>query len=167
MSPYFEDLKLHPYHDGAVYNKIWDPETKWVEYFNFTACLIDNDIMMKDHFYKWLYERHPFKTGVLKMEHKTMYNWHADSTRGVCINSIIQTPNTSFTFFRGAKEVNHGLIELQYYPGARFLFNNQKEHMVLNYDGDRYVLTTEFLEDKDELTYIDLLKEIENDYYKK
>ena len=59
------------------------------------------------------------------------------------------------------------MTELQYYPGTRFLFNNQKEHMVLNYDGIRMMLTIEFLEDKNELTFSQLLKEIENDYYKK
>ena len=39
--------------------------------------------------------------------------------------------------------------------------------MVLNYDGIRMMLTIEFLEDKNELTFSQLLKEIENDYYKK
>ena len=32
--------------------------------------------------------------------------------------------------------------------------------MVINYDGPRFVLTTEFLEDKNELTYTKLLNEI-------
>ena len=94
-----------------------------------------------------------------------MYNWHKDSNRGVCVNSMIATPNTSYTFFREQPEVQNKVIELQYYPGSRFLFNNQKEHMVLNYDGIRMMLTIEFLEDKNELTYLDLLNEIESDYY--
>jgi len=82
----------------------------------------------------------------------------------VCINMLIQSPNTSYTFFRHTKDVNHSIIELQYFPGTRYIFNNQKEHMVINYDGPRFVLTTEFLEDKNELTYTKLLNEIKEDY---
>ena len=37
--------------------------------------------------------------------------------------------------------------------------------MVLNYDGIRMMLTIEFLEDKNELTYLDLLSEIKSEYY--
>jgi hypothetical protein len=39
--------------------------------------------------------------------------------------------------------------------------------MVLNYNGIRMVLTIEFLEDKNELRFEDLLEEIEKDYYEK
>jgi hypothetical protein len=120
-----------------------------------------------DNFYKWLHDRHSYKAGVLKMENRTMYNWHTDSNRGVCVNSMIATPNTSYTFFRDHADVQHTVTELQYYPGTRFLFNNQKEHMVLNYDGIRMMLTIEFLEDKNELTYLDLLNEIKSEYYER
>tara|TARA_R110000824_G_scaffold93810_4_gene226848 strand:+ start:273 stop:773 length:501 start_codon:yes stop_codon:yes gene_type:complete len=164
MSPYYEDLLVAQYFEPELYNIIRNSNTEWVKYFNFTACLIDNNILTKDKFYKWLYERHPFKAGVLKMESKTMYNWHTDSSRGVCVNTLIPTPHTSFTFFRENEELNHSLIELRYSPGARFLFNNQKDHMVLNYGSPRFVLTTEFLEDKDNLTYPDLLEEIKKEY---
>jgi hypothetical protein len=43
-------------------------------------------------------------------------------------------------------------------------FNNQKEHMVINYDGLRLMLTIEFAEDKNKLSYINLLNEIKEDY---
>ena len=165
MTPYFEDLEIAPYHEPELYRIMWNPKTEWVKYFNFTACKVDRRILTKDKFYKWLYNKHPFKAGILKMENKNMYNWHRDSVRGVCINTLIQTPNTSFTFFRETPDINHSLIELRYYPGARFLLNNQKDHMVLNYDGDRYVLTIEFEEDKNNLSYLDLLREIKEEYY--
>ena len=164
MSPYYEDLCVAQYFEPELHNIIWDPHTEWVNYFNFTACLIDNNILFRDNFYEWLYKRHPYKAGVLKMESKTMYNWHTDSSRGVCVNTLIPTPNSSFTFFRETEDLNHSLIELRYSPGARFLFNNQKDHMVLNYEYPRFVLTTEFLEDKDKLTYPDLLNEIKKEY---
>ena len=80
---------------------------------------------------------------------------------------MIATPNTSYTFFREYSDVQHNVIELQYYPGTRFLLNNQKEHMVLNYDGVRMMLTIEFLEDKNELTYLQVLNEIKSEYYER
>ena len=77
---------------------------------------------------------------------------------------MIATPNTSYTFFREYSDVSHSLVELQYYPGSRFIFNNQKDHMVINYDGLRLMLTIEFEEDKNKLSYINLLNEIKEDY---
>jgi|TARA_E500000318_G_C3563706_1_gene214727 hypothetical protein len=167
MRPYFEELKVGQFYSPELHNIVFNPETEWIPYFNFTATPIPISILLKDDFYLWLYGQHKYKVGVLKMENKTMYNWHADSNRGVCVNTMIPTPNTSYTFFRDKADVQHSVTELQYYPGTRFLFNNQKEHMVLNYDGIRMMLTIEFLEDKNELTFSQLLKEIENDYYKK
>lgn len=164
MSPYFEELKVGQFYHPQIDNIIWGAETEWVDYFNFAACLVPHEIMMQDNFYKWLYKKHPFKGGILKMDHRTIYNWHTDSNRGVCINMLIQSPNTSYTFFRHTEDVNHSIIELQYFPGTRYIFNNQKEHMVLNYDGPRFILTTEFLEDKTELTYTRLLNEIQEKY---
>ncbi len=165
MSPYFQELKVGQFYSPELHNIVFNPETEWIPYFNFIATPIPIEILLKDDFYLWLYGQHKYKAGVLKMENKTMYNWHKDSNRGVCVNSMIATPNTSYTFFREQPEVQNKVIELQYYPGSRFLFNNQKEHMVLNYDGIRMMLTIEFLEDKNELTYLDLLNEIESDYY--
>ena len=39
--------------------------------------------------------------------------------------------------------------------------------MVLNYDGIRMMLTIEFLEDKNELTYLQVLNEIKSEYYER
>jgi hypothetical protein len=167
MSPYFEELQVGQFYSPELHNIVFNPETEWIPYFNFIATPIPLEVLLRDDFYLWLYGRHKYKAGVLKMEGKTMYNWHTDSNRGVCVNSMIATPNTSYAFFRNAADVQHKVTELQYYPGSRFLFNNQKEHMVLNYDGIRMMLTIEFLEDKNQLNFLDLLKEIKDDYYKK
>ena len=165
MNPYYTALPVPTYFEPEIYDKLYNPNTDWVKYFNFTTCLIDDNILTKDKFYKWLHERHPFKAGVLKMESKTIYNWHTDSTRGVCINTLLSSNHGSFTFFRDNESLNHNLIELQYYSGSRYLFNNQKDHMVLNYNSSaRFVLTTEFLEDKNKLNYLDLLEEIKQEF---
>ena len=167
MKPFFQELRVGQFYSPELHDIIFNPETEWVNYFNFTACPIEKEVLFRDHFYKCLYDRHPYKAGVLKMEHQTMYNWHKDSNRGTTVNCLINTPNTSYTFFRKEFDVNHPIIELQYFPGSRFLLNNQQDHMVLNYNGIRMVLTIEFLEDKNELRFEDLLEEIERDYYEK
>jgi len=164
VSPYYEDLQIELYFEPEIFSIIGDPNTQWVDYFSFDACLVDNNILMKDKFYKWLYKKHPFIAGVIKMENNTIYNWHKDTTRGVCINTVLSALPVSFTFFREAEQLNHSLIELQYHPGGRFLFNNQKDHMVLNCGPPRFLLTTEFIENKDQLTYQNLLKEIQKEY---
>ena len=167
MSPYFQELKVGQFYSPELHNIVFNPETEWIPYFNFIATPIPIEILLKDDFYLWLYGQHKYKAGVLKMENKTMYNWHKDSNRGTTVNCLINTPNTSYTFFRKEFDVNHPIIELQYFPGSRFLLNNQQDHMVLNYNGIRMVLTIEFLEDKNELRFEDLLEEIEKDYYEK
>ena len=164
MSPYYEDLQIELYFNAEIFSVIANPDTQWIDYYSFNACLIDNNILIKDKFYNWLHKKHPFRAGILKMEGKTIYNWHKDTNRGVCINTVLPTPHTSFTFFRETEQLNHSLIELQYHPGGRFLFNNQKDHMVLNCGSPRFLLTTEFVENKNQLTYQDLLKEIRKDY---
>ena len=100
MSPYFEELPVGQFYSPELHNIVFNPDTQWVKYFNFTATPIPLNILFADDFYIWLYGRHKYKAGVLKMEDKTIYNWHRDSNRGVCINSLIMTPNESHTFFR-------------------------------------------------------------------
>ena len=99
MSPYFEELKVGQFYSPELHNIVFNPATEWIPYFNFIATPIPNEILFRDDFYKWLHDRHSYKAGVLKMENRTMYNWHTDSNRGVCVNSMIATPNTSYTFF--------------------------------------------------------------------
>lgn len=169
MKPYFRELQIGQFFNPKIHGIAWDPDTMWVEYFNFTATPIPIEMLRADPFYDWLFKRHPFRGGILKMENKEVYNWHEDSNRGVCINCMIPTPNTSYTFFRakykpGANIVQHKIIELQYYPGVRYLFNNQQQHMVLNYDGVRFMITIEFEADKNKLTFDDLSLDIEKNY---
>ena len=164
MKPYFKEVKATQFYNPKIFNLAWNPETKWVEYFNFTATPVPVEMLWEDSFYRWLHVRHPYKAGILKMEDKTMYNWHKDSNRGVCVNCMIPTPNVSYTFFRDKIAVQNKIIELSYYPGVRYIFNNQKDHMVVNYDGLRFMITLEFEANKDHLTFDQLVKDIEANY---
>ena len=167
MLPYYKEIhRAGNFLSRPLYDKVLGTETEWTKYFNFTACSIDpEEFLLQDHFYHWLYQRHRYKAGVLCMESRTVYNWHQDTSRGVCVNSILYTPDTiSCTYFREEPEVTHRVIDLQYTPGTRVLFNNQKEHMVVNHAGIRLMLTVEFEEDKDSLSFDNLLNEIEQEY---
>ena len=56
---------------------------------------------------------------------------------------------------------SHGFVELKYKPYKRYIFNNQMEHMVVNFEEDRYILTLEFMDDKHKLSFENLLNEYE------
>lgn len=177
MLPYFKELTeagVQPFCAKTVYSIILSPETEWVKYFNFTACSIDPEKhLLTDSFYSWLYQRHRYKAGVLCMESKTVYNWHRDSSRGTCINTVLPplsggaSSSSSATYFRNSRDteaVNHQVIEVPYRPGVRFIFNNQEDHMVVNHLGIRLVLTLEFDEPKEVLSFNTLLNEIEQEF---
>lgn len=163
-NPYYTELNIEKFDSTEIEEIIHNPNIQWITYRNFKTKPIPLEIMLKDKFYQWLYDRHPYKAGVLKMEEKNIYNWHKDVERGVCINYLINTPNISYTFFRSNSCVAHTVTELKYLPGCRYIFNNQEDHMVLNYDGTRMLLTIEFDEDKSKLIYDDLLMEITTHY---
>lgn len=106
------------------------------------------------------------------MESKTVYNWHRDSNRGTCINTVLpplsgEGASSSATYFRNSRDTeatNHQVIEVPYRPGARFIFNNQEDHMVVNHLGIRLLLTLEFDEPKEVLSFNNLLNEIEQEF---
>ena len=164
MKPYFKEIQAPQFYSPKIHGIAWDIDTTWIEYFNFTATQVPQEFLLEDSFFNWLAKRHPYKAGILKMDSKSVYNWHKDSNRGVCVNFMIPTPNTSYTFFRETHDVQHPVVELSYYPGVRYVFNNQKDHMVLNYDGLRFMLTVEFNADKNHLTFYDLVEDIEKNY---
>jgi hypothetical protein len=67
----------------------------------------------------------------------------------------------SHCVFTPDKDVVVGeFIELQYQPDTYYIFNTQINHMVLNFEEPRLLLTIEFGEDKNLLSYDDLLLEI-------
>ena len=147
MNKFFCRLPLKNYHEPKLLKIIKNPKIQWIKYFNFDAVRVLPNIITKDPFYEWLYEEHTFKAGILRLPPNTIYNL-----------------GSSHCFFRDSEEVAHAVTELQYTPGARYLFNNQMDHMVINLSETRYLFTIEFDEDKTTLTYEQLLKEIRENY---
>jgi hypothetical protein len=56
-------------------------------------------------------------------------------------------------------EITRTFKELKYKPETYYLFNNQVEHTVINFTQSRYLMSVEFEEGKDVLTFNNLLKE--------
>ena len=106
--------------------------------------------------------RHPLIGGVVMLPPHTFYNWHKDTRRGVSINMVLNPQDgLSHCVFTPDKDVVVGeFVELQYKPDTYYVFNTQVDHMVLNFETPRLLLTIEFGEDKDALSYDDLLLEI-------
>jgi hypothetical protein len=135
---------------------------KWVKYFNFDATQIPNHILALDPLLADIGSRHPLIGGVVMLPPNTFYNWHKDTRRGVSINMVLNPQDgVSHCIFTDDKDVVVGeFTELQYKPDTYYIFNTQVNHMVLNFDQPRLLLTIEFGEDKDALSYDDLLLEI-------
>ena len=117
MSPYFEELKVGQFYSPELHNIVFNPATEWIPYFNFIATPIPNEVLFKDNFYKWLHDRHSYKAGVLKMENRTMYNWHTDTGRNTNYRKISLSVQLS-----NSDEYNGGIFEL----GRNGLFNEPK-----------------------------------------
>ena len=160
LLPYHE-LDLKDYNEPELENIITSNETKWDYYYNFLTALVPLDLLHKDEFFKQLYNKYPYTAGIIKLPKSTCYNWHKDSSRGVCINTLLSFNGESHCFFAPDKsEFSHEFIELKYKPYRRYVFNNQIEHMVINFEENRYVLTLEFTEDKYKLGFEKLLVDI-------
>ena len=153
---------------STIKNEVFDfamSPTEWMPYFNFEAKPLPADIVLKDNFFVWLSQRYDFIVGVLKLDPYTCYNWHTDTRRGVGINMLL-TPNTrSFCAFGvDPNELVFKIEELKYKPNTYYLFNTQSPHTVYNFEATRYLLSVEFVKDRDQLSFEDLVNDIEANY---
>lgn len=158
----FHEIKIKSSIAQDVMRMALSPDTQWAKYFNFDATRIPNDLLAQDPVLLELSKRHPMMGGVVMLPPNTFYNWHKDTRRGVSINMVLN-PNdgVSHCVFTPDKDVVvGGFVELQYQPDTYYVFNTQVNHMVLNFDKPRLLLTIEFEKDKDTLNYEDLLQEL-------
>lgn len=132
----------------------------WIKYFNFDALPINHEQMIaSDTFLQKLYNKYPFKCGIIRLKKNTYYDWHKDDNRGVSVNMLINDAH-SHCMFRETNNITGNFTELKYKVGVYYLFNNQVEHSVINLDKDRYVFTLEFEQDKNTLTFDKIAKEL-------
>lgn len=163
MKPYYEIGRKSTIKD-EVFDFAISP-TEWMPYYNFDAKPLPHELIFKDEFFRWLSQRYSFIAGVLRLDPYTCYNWHTDTRRGVGINMLL-TPNTrSFCAFGvDSDQLVFKIEELKYKPNTYYLFNTQVPHTVYNFETTRYLMSVEFAKDKDQLSFNDLLKDIQTHY---
>ena len=158
--PYHE-LNLDDYHEPELEKIIASNDTEWVDYYNFLTTFLPIGFLWRDDFFQQLYDKYPYISGIIKLPKYTCYNWHKDLSRGVCINTLLSFNGDSHCLFAPEKtEFAHKFIELKYKPYRRYVLNNQVDHMVVNFEEDRHVLTLEFIDDKHKLSFENLLDAI-------
>lgn len=158
----FHEVKTKSIIRDAVIREAMRSDAKWVKYFNFDATQIPHSLLAQDPVIADIGSRHPLMGGVVMLPPNTFYNWHKDTRRGVSLNMVLNPQDgLSHCVFTPDKDVVVGeFVELQYKPDTYYVFNTQVDHMVLNFETPRLLLTIEFGEDKDALSYDDLLLEI-------
>ena len=163
MKPYYEIGKkstiLKDLEDFAF------SPSDWLPYYNFDAKRIPPEIVFQDDFFIWLSHRYSFVAGILKLDPYVCYDWHTDTRRGVGINILLTPFDRSVSAFTHNKEdAVFKIDELKYKPGTYYLFNTQVSHTVYNFETTRYLMSIEFAKNKDELSFNDLLKDIQTNY---
>ena len=136
----------------------------WDKHFGFDVIFLDSSWIQKELALKEINELHQIRQiGLLKVSSKYCYHWHVDDFRQSCINSLISKDHYSHTLFGEYKDVFYynNLIELKYKPYTYYLFNNQRNHTVLNLDNkNRYLFSLYFEEETSYEILRDKLKSI-------
>jgi len=132
----------------------------WNKYHSFDAIQVPFDLAFGDPILYMLGMQHKLAVGILRLNPYTTYDWHVDGRRGVCINMLLNDVKSHCLFEVGHDEATHQFVELKYNPKSYYIFNNQVPHMVTNFAQSRYLMSVEFVEGKDELTFDQLIKEI-------
>lgn len=163
MKPYYEIGKK-----STIVKDLEDfafSPSDWLPYYNFDAKRIPPEIVFQDDFFIWLSHRYSFVAGILKLDPYVCYDWHTDTRRGVGINMLLTPETRSNCVFKVDSDQNVFKIdELKYKPGTYYLFNTQVSHTVYNFETTRYLMSIEFAKDKDELSFEELVKDIQLNY---
>ena len=164
MKPYYEINKK-----STIYKDLQDfafSPSEWVPYYNFNAKHIPHEILFQDDFFRWLSQRYNFLAGVLKLDPYTCYDWHTDTRRGVGINMLLTPPTQrqACLFKVDSDETVFKIEELKYKPSTYYLFNTQIPHTVYNFETTRYLLSIEFAKNKEQLSFEELVKDIQLNY---
>ena len=155
---------------STIANKLLDyafSSTSWFPYYNFSAKPIPPDIITEDNFFKWLHTKYEFLAGVIKLDPYTCYNWHKDTRRGVGINMLL-TPHVRSVcvFADDTSKPAFKIEELKYKPITYYIFNTQNNHTVYNFESTRFLLSIDFLKNKDELIFNQLVDDVKEQYEK-
>jgi hypothetical protein len=118
----------------------------WHKYYNFEAVFLPSEIAAQEPLLLWLANNgFDFQVGILCIRPNTCYRWHKDTDRLVGINMLLSGGDSKCLFADSTDAVTFNVTELAYQPDKYYVFNTQADHTVLNFSGDRYVLSVEFL----------------------
>jgi hypothetical protein len=133
------------------------PPDEWVDCYGFKALPLKKEQFLCDPLLKQIHDLHVFTASVLTVPPNYVYDWHVDTNhRGVTINMLLTPEVHSHCLFR-----LYGFVfDLPYAKDTYYLFNNQIEHMVINFEKQRYIFSVEFDENKTKLSYQKLAKEL-------
>jgi hypothetical protein len=133
------------------------PPDEWVHSYGFKALPLKKEQFLCDPLLKQIHDLHAFNAYILKLPPNYVYDWHVDSNyRGVTINMLLTPEVHSHCLFR-----LYGFVfDLPYAKDTYYLFNSQVEHMVINFEKQRYLFSVEFDEEKTKLSYQTLAKEL-------
>lgn len=135
-----------------------------VPYFGFNGAPMGPHIFLQDQMLDQLNQTYPILyAGVVKLDPYTIYDWHTDTKRTVALNMLLTAHDSSHSIFNTGKA---GMIidtlHLNYKPNTLYVFNTQKEHMVINTHEDRWLFTVEF---QDQIFYDDMVLWIKENGY--
>jgi hypothetical protein len=134
----------------------------WVPYFNFMALPLEKELTDTDPFLRKLNEIRSFRSGILRVEPDTVYNWHVDSERKSSLNMLLYDDGNSRCIFAPyGFGIVMPVVELKYRPNTFYAFNTQIVHMVCNTSEPRYLFSIEFTGDDKDLSYEQLCKDIQ------
>lgn len=150
---------------STISNLIWEhvqDQFGWVEHYSFSAKQINRDVWIKDNFLKKLSEKYNLLVGILSMPPNTVYNWHIDSGephRKLGINMLLSNSPSHCLFTDDKDQVLSNSIELHYAPDTYYVFNTKKQHMVVNLNTPRFLLSVTLLgkNDRTNMSYNEMV----------
>ena len=138
-------------------------EEAFVMYRKWWTRPVPDEVIDKDPFLSFLRHTLESRFGIMRLAPHFAYKWHVDVKRQGTMNMLIKHDH-SLSMFSPTLELDAPFMVVPYEIGKFYLFDVQEPHQVINFNGFRYVLTTEIYgEHKDKR--IHELKEIIDELY--
>lgn len=123
---------------------------EWINIFEFDAIPLKKEIWINEPILNLVNQKFPiFGCAILRVNPNSTYDLHVDEERGVCINMLLSLDHFSKCCFHE----DGAVVTLDYKKYKFYLFNNQKLHMVENFEKPRYLFSIKFVDNKHKLNY--------------
>jgi hypothetical protein len=115
----------------------------WGDTGGFMSIPVPHEIVDADPLLLAVKKVYRTRYGLLCLPPNTCYPWHKDIERGAILNMPLNGHGkSSCVFTRKLEEGKYiEFAELSYEPQTYYIFNAQKQHMVLNYTEKRYLFS--------------------------